>query len=52
MVALAFNSSTPIVYYNAEMFEAAGLDHRPRTGTSLTSWRHVTPSRQAAFRSA
>ncbi len=26
MVALAFNSSTPIVYYNAEMFEAAGLD--------------------------
>jgi len=25
MVALAFNSSTPIVYYNAEMFEAAGL---------------------------
>ncbi len=26
MVALAFNSSTPIVYYNAEIFEAAGLD--------------------------
>ena len=26
MVALAFNSSTPIVYYNAEMWEAAGLD--------------------------
>ncbi len=26
MVALAFNSSTPIVYYNAEMFEAAGVD--------------------------
>ncbi|HZD23795.1 MAG TPA: ABC transporter substrate-binding protein, partial [Acidimicrobiia bacterium] len=26
MVALAFNSSTPIVYYNAEMFDAAGLD--------------------------
>jgi len=26
MVAMAFNSSTPIVYYNAEMFEAAGLD--------------------------
>jgi len=26
MVALAFNSSTPIVYYNAEMFAAAGLD--------------------------
>ena len=26
MVAMAFNSSTPIVYYNVEMFEAAGLD--------------------------
>lgn len=26
MVAMAFNSSTPIVYYNAEMFEEAGLD--------------------------
>jgi sn-glycerol 3-phosphate transport system substrate-binding protein len=26
MVAMAFNSSTFIVYYNAEMFEAAGLD--------------------------
>jgi len=26
MVSMAFNSSTPIVYYNADMFEAAGLD--------------------------
>ncbi|MCP4964244.1 MAG: ABC transporter substrate-binding protein [bacterium] len=26
MVAMAFNSSTPIVYYNSEMFDAAGLD--------------------------
>ena len=26
MVAMAFNSSTPIVFYNAEIFEAAGLD--------------------------
>ncbi|MBT8215473.1 MAG: ABC transporter substrate-binding protein [Acidimicrobiia bacterium] len=26
MVALAFNSSTPIVYYNADIFEAAGID--------------------------
>ncbi len=26
MVALAFNSSTPIVYYNAEMFADAGVD--------------------------
>jgi sn-glycerol 3-phosphate transport system substrate-binding protein len=26
MVALAFNSSTPIVYYNQEKFDAAGLD--------------------------
>ncbi|MEX2655347.1 MAG: ABC transporter substrate-binding protein [Acidimicrobiia bacterium] len=30
MVALAFNSSTPIVYYNAEMFEAAGLEAPPQ----------------------
>lgn len=26
MVALAFNSSTPLIYYNADMFEAAGVD--------------------------
>ncbi len=26
MVAMAFNSSTPIVYYNAEIWEAAGLE--------------------------
>ena len=26
MVAMAFNSSTPIVYYNTEIFEEAGLD--------------------------
>ena len=26
MVAMAFNSSTPIVYYNAEMWDAAGLE--------------------------
>ncbi|MCP4168342.1 MAG: ABC transporter substrate-binding protein [Chloroflexi bacterium] len=26
LVALAFNSSTPIVYYNAQMFEDAGLE--------------------------
>jgi sn-glycerol 3-phosphate transport system substrate-binding protein len=26
MVAMAFNSSTPLIYYNAEMFEAAGVD--------------------------
>ncbi|HRW46574.1 MAG: ABC transporter substrate-binding protein [Caldilineaceae bacterium] len=25
MVALAFNSSTPLLYYNADMFEAAGV---------------------------
>ncbi len=29
MVAMAFNSSTPIVYYNQEMFDAAGLDAPP-----------------------
>ncbi len=29
MVAMAFNSSTPIVYYNADMFAAAGLDEPP-----------------------
>lgn len=26
MVALAFNSSTPLIYYNADMFEQAGVD--------------------------
>jgi sn-glycerol 3-phosphate transport system substrate-binding protein len=26
MVAMAFNSSTPLIYYNADMFEAAGVD--------------------------
>ncbi|MBW3665985.1 MAG: ABC transporter substrate-binding protein [Actinobacteria bacterium] len=29
MVAMAFNSSTPIVYYNVDMFEAAGLEPPP-----------------------
>ncbi|HEX6387018.1 MAG TPA: ABC transporter substrate-binding protein [Anaerolineae bacterium] len=29
MVAMAFNSSTPIVFYNADMFEAAGLEPPP-----------------------
>lgn len=32
MVALAFNSSTPIVYFNKAMFDAAGLD------TPATDW--------------
>ncbi|MEA3336192.1 MAG: ABC transporter substrate-binding protein [Chloroflexota bacterium] len=26
MVAMAFNSSTPLLYYNADMFEAAGVE--------------------------
>lgn len=30
MVALAFNSSTPIVYANADMLAAAGIDELPR----------------------
>ena len=34
MVALAFNSSTPIVYFNQEMFDAAGLA-TPRTRLDL-----------------
>jgi sn-glycerol 3-phosphate transport system substrate-binding protein len=33
MVAMAFNSSTFIVYYNAEMFEAAGLGEPNREWT-------------------
>jgi sn-glycerol 3-phosphate transport system substrate-binding protein len=33
MVAMAFNSSTPIVYYNAEMLAAAGYDEVPRDWT-------------------
>jgi sn-glycerol 3-phosphate transport system substrate-binding protein len=26
MIGMAFNSSTPLIYYNADMFEAAGVD--------------------------
>ncbi len=33
MVAMAFNSSTPIVYYNKEIFEAAGLEQPPENWT-------------------
>ena len=33
MVAMAFNSSTPIVYYNAEMFEEAGVEPPARDWT-------------------
>lgn len=33
MVGMAFNSSTPIAYYNVAMFEAAGVDP-PAEGTS------------------
>ncbi|MFK7801510.1 MAG: ABC transporter substrate-binding protein [Anaerolineae bacterium] len=35
MVALAFNSSTPIAYYNTAMFEAAGVEP-PAEGESWT----------------
>lgn len=33
MVALAFNSSTPLVYANAEMLEAAGIEELPTDWT-------------------
>jgi sn-glycerol 3-phosphate transport system substrate-binding protein len=33
MLAMAFNSSTPLIYYNAEMFEEAGVDAPPQDWT-------------------
>ena len=47
MVAMAFNSSTPIVYYNAEMFEAAGLE-APDAGWNFTEFEAACDQLQAS----
>jgi sn-glycerol 3-phosphate transport system substrate-binding protein len=47
MVAMAFNSSTPIVYYNAEMFEAAGLD-APAPDWNFTDFLEACDAIQAS----
>ena len=47
MVALAFNSSTPIVYYNTEMFEAAGLDE-PATDWNFSQFLETCEALEAA----
>ena len=47
MVALAFNSSTPIVYYNQEMFDAAGLD-APATDWTFSDFRAACDAIQAS----
>ncbi|MEM7031867.1 MAG: ABC transporter substrate-binding protein [Chloroflexota bacterium] len=47
MVAMAFNSSTPIVYYNADMFEAAGLD-APNLEWTFTEFEATCDALQAS----
>jgi sn-glycerol 3-phosphate transport system substrate-binding protein len=47
MVAMAFNSSTPIVFYNAEMFEAAGLD-APAPDWNFTDFLETCDALQAS----
>jgi sn-glycerol 3-phosphate transport system substrate-binding protein len=47
MVAMAFNSSTPIVFYNAEMFEAAGLD-APAPDWNFTDFLETCDAIQAS----
>jgi sn-glycerol 3-phosphate transport system substrate-binding protein len=47
MVALAFNSSTPIVYYNSEMFDAAGLD-APATDWNFSDFQATCDALEAS----
>ena len=47
MVALAFNSSTPIVYYNGEMFDAAGLD-APATDWNFSDFLETCDALEAS----
>ena len=47
MVALAFNSSTPIVYYNSEMFDAAGLD-APATDWNFSDFLETCDALEAS----
>jgi sn-glycerol 3-phosphate transport system substrate-binding protein len=47
MVGMAFNSSTPLVYYNAEMFEAAGVE-MPAGSMSFSEFRALCDELLAA----
>jgi sn-glycerol 3-phosphate transport system substrate-binding protein len=47
MVAMAFNSSTPIVYFNDEMMAAAGYDELP-TDWDFTTFKEVCDAVQAS----
>ncbi len=47
MVGMAFNSSTPIVYYNAELLAAAGYDELPRDW-NFTDYKEVCDAVQAS----
>lgn len=47
MVAMAFNSSTPILYYNVEMFEAAGVE-MPEGSMSFSEFRDLCDQIMAA----
>ncbi|MFO7634223.1 MAG: ABC transporter substrate-binding protein [Caldilinea sp.] len=47
MVAMAFNSSTPLHYYNVEMFEAAGIEH-PQGSPSFSEFKAMCDALMAA----
>lgn len=47
MVALAFNSSTPIVYFNQDIFEAAGID-TPKPDWTFADFEATCEALQAA----
>ncbi len=39
LYSMPFNSSTPIMYYNKDMFEKAGITEVPDSLRQLTDWR-------------
>jgi len=47
MVGMAFNSSTPLHYYNVEMFEAAGIEH-PQGSVSFAEFKAMCDALMAA----
>ncbi|MBX2997941.1 MAG: ABC transporter substrate-binding protein [Caldilineaceae bacterium] len=47
MVGMAFNSSTPLIYYNTEMFEAAGVE-MPAGSMSFSEFRALCDELMAA----
>lgn len=47
MVAMAFNSSTPLHYYNADMFEAAGVEP-PQGSQSFSEFKAMCDALKAA----